>query len=179
MTSFFPDLNVWLALSDTGHSHATHAWHWLNQFPEGAMLLFSRYTQVGLLRLLTNNAVMRQYTLTVKDAWEIYDRWYGQDIDTCTGARANASHIQVRMVSPSVNQVRASVYDRRPAATLWRLTCVAMSGEQIMKRLIALVFLAGASMAVLQPLMAQVVVARPYHRHHRRHHHRAVVVVRP
>ena len=75
MTSFFPDLNVWLALSDTGHSHATHAWHWLDQLPEGAMLLFSRYTQVGLLRLLTNTAVMREYTLTVRDAWTIYDRW--------------------------------------------------------------------------------------------------------
>ena len=49
-----------------------------------------------------------------------------------------------------------------------------------MKRLIALVFLAGASMAVLQPLMAQVVVVRTNHRHHRRHyHHRAVLVVRP
>jgi hypothetical protein len=48
-----------------------------------------------------------------------------------------------------------------------------------MKRLIALVFLAGSSMVVLQPLMAQVIVARPYHRHHRRHHHHAVLVIRP
>jgi hypothetical protein len=74
MTSFFPDLNVWLALSDTGHSHATHAWHWLDQLPEGAMLLFSRYTQVGLLRLLTNTAVMGEYTLTVRKLFEMHGR---------------------------------------------------------------------------------------------------------
>jgi toxin-antitoxin system PIN domain toxin len=75
MTSFFPDLNVWLALSDNGHSHAATAWYWLNQLPEDATLLFSRYTQVGLLRLLTNTAVMREYTLTVQGGWEMFDRW--------------------------------------------------------------------------------------------------------
>jgi len=37
MTSFFPD-------------------HWLDDLPEGAALLFCRYTQPGLLRLLTNNS---------------------------------------------------------------------------------------------------------------------------
>jgi toxin-antitoxin system PIN domain toxin len=75
MTSFFPDLNVWLALSDTGHSHTADARDWLNHLPANAMLLFSRYTQIGLLRLLTNTAVMREYTLTVQDAWTIHDRW--------------------------------------------------------------------------------------------------------
>jgi toxin-antitoxin system PIN domain toxin len=75
MTSFFPDLNVWLALSDTGHSHTANAWQWLNHLSEGATLLFSRYTQVGLLRLLTNTAVMHEYTLTVQNAWAMYDRW--------------------------------------------------------------------------------------------------------
>jgi hypothetical protein len=74
MTSFFPDLNVWLALSDTGHSHTAIAWQWLNHLPGDAMLLFSRYTQVGLLRLLTNAAVMHEYTLTVQNGWTVYDR---------------------------------------------------------------------------------------------------------
>src|ERR1700724_2580378 len=75
MTSFFPDLNVWLALSDTGHSHAANAWHWLNHLPGNSVLLFSRYTQIGLLRLLTNTAVMREYALTAQNAWTTYDRW--------------------------------------------------------------------------------------------------------
>ncbi len=49
-----------------------------------------------------------------------------------------------------------------------------------MKRLIALsLFLAASSVAVLQPLMAQVVVVTHHRRHHRRHYVRPVVVVRP
>ena len=75
MTSFFPDLNIWLALSDPAHSHAAQAWHWLDQLPGSATLLFSRYTQVGLLRLLTNNAAMGQDALTVQGAWIVYERW--------------------------------------------------------------------------------------------------------
>ena len=33
MTSFFPDLNVWLALSVAGHSHSAEAWKWLSLVP--------------------------------------------------------------------------------------------------------------------------------------------------
>jgi predicted nucleic acid-binding protein len=58
MTSFFPDLNVWLALSVSGHSHSRRAWQWLDGLTDEVTLLFSRYTQIGLLRLLTNASVM-------------------------------------------------------------------------------------------------------------------------
>lgn len=75
MISFFPDLNVWLALSDAGHSHAADARQWLDQLPQDCTLLFSRYTQLGLLRLLTNSAVMGDYALTVQGGWMVYDRW--------------------------------------------------------------------------------------------------------
>jgi toxin-antitoxin system PIN domain toxin len=75
MTSFFPDLNVWLALSDAGNSHAPDAWRWLNALPPDTTLLFSRYTQLGLLRLLTNTAVMGDYAHTVHNGWRIYERW--------------------------------------------------------------------------------------------------------
>jgi toxin-antitoxin system PIN domain toxin len=77
MISFFPDLNVWLALSFTEHSHSGDAWRWLNELPEGAGLLFSRYTQIGLLRLLTNTAAMGDYAHTIQSAWTIYERWLG------------------------------------------------------------------------------------------------------
>jgi hypothetical protein len=47
-----------------------------------------------------------------------------------------------------------------------------------MKRLVALVvFLAGSSVAVLQPLHAEEKVVVVHHRRHRRHHHHVVVVV--
>lgn len=75
MSLFFPDLNVWLALSVAGHSHNAEAWRWLNPLPREATLILSRYTQIGLLRLLTNPAVMGEQTLTLKKAWEVYEQW--------------------------------------------------------------------------------------------------------
>lgn len=75
MISFFPDVNVWLALSVGAHSHNADAWKWLNLLPQQARLIFARYTHVGLLRLLTNPAVMGQQTLTVRKAWGVYDQW--------------------------------------------------------------------------------------------------------
>jgi toxin-antitoxin system PIN domain toxin len=73
MTLFFPDLNVWLALSDEGHPHNAVAWAWLNGLADDSTLIFSRYTQIGLLRLLTNTAVMGNRTLS--EAWAVYDGW--------------------------------------------------------------------------------------------------------
>lgn len=75
MTLFFPDLNVWLALSDAGHIHSASAWQWMAALPPGRRLLFARYTQIGLLRLLTNAAVMGKSALTLRQAWGVYDRW--------------------------------------------------------------------------------------------------------
>jgi toxin-antitoxin system PIN domain toxin len=75
MTSFFPDLNVWLALSVAGHSHSADAWQWVNLLPRETRLIFCRYTQIGLLRLLTNQVVMGDQTLTLRKAWSVYDRW--------------------------------------------------------------------------------------------------------
>ena len=75
MTSLFFDLNIWLALSDVGNSHHATAWAWLNRQPDDARLILSRYTQLGMLRLLTNKAVMGDGTLTLRQAWAVYDRW--------------------------------------------------------------------------------------------------------
>ncbi|MGO9095714.1 MAG: TA system VapC family ribonuclease toxin [Bryobacteraceae bacterium] len=75
MTSFFPDLNVWLALSVGGHLHSAEAWSWLSLLPRESRLIFSRYTHIGLLRLLSNQAVMGEETLTLRKAWGVYDRW--------------------------------------------------------------------------------------------------------
>jgi uncharacterized protein len=75
MITFFPDLNVWLALSVAGHLHSADAWNWMRLLPEKARLVFSRYTQVGLLRLLTNQAVMGEQTLTLGRAWGVYENW--------------------------------------------------------------------------------------------------------
>jgi toxin-antitoxin system PIN domain toxin len=75
MTLFFPDLNVWLALTDDGHAHNSVAWAWFNALADGSTLIFSRYTQIGLLRLLTNAVVMGGKTITLREAWAVYDGW--------------------------------------------------------------------------------------------------------
>jgi uncharacterized protein len=75
MISFFPDLNVWIALSVAGHPHSAEAWNWLNLIHPEARLIFSRYTQIGLLRLLTNQAAMGEQTMTLQGAWGVYERW--------------------------------------------------------------------------------------------------------
>ena len=74
MISFFPDLNVWLAVADSGHQHSREAWNWMRLVPGNARIVFSRYTQIGLLRLLTNSAVMGDRTLVLGEAWNAYDR---------------------------------------------------------------------------------------------------------
>jgi toxin-antitoxin system PIN domain toxin len=75
MTLFFPDVNVWIALSVSGHQHHDAAWEWLRGSPSDATVCFSRFTQLGLLRLLTNNAIMGDTTLTLGEAWGVFDRW--------------------------------------------------------------------------------------------------------
>jgi len=75
MTSFFPDLNVWLALSVTGHSHNPNAWGWFGDLAAETRLIFGRYTQIGLIRLLTNESMMKREVLTVRKAWSVYDQW--------------------------------------------------------------------------------------------------------
>jgi len=77
MTLFFPDVNVWLALSVADHTHSDDAWRWLRVLPADARLAFGRFTHMGLLRLLTNPAVMGKRPLTLRQAWQVYDRWLG------------------------------------------------------------------------------------------------------
>jgi uncharacterized protein len=73
-SSVFPDVNVWLALSSPDHQHFSSAWNWYTALPDQTILIFCRLTQLGLLRLLTTQAVMGPGTLTQAQAWHTYDR---------------------------------------------------------------------------------------------------------
>lgn len=76
MTSYLIDVNVWLALSWGGHLHSAAATLWLAGLPKSATRLqFCRTTQLGLLRLLTNQQVMGASVLNLGQAWDVYDRW--------------------------------------------------------------------------------------------------------
>ena len=74
-TSLFPDINVWVALTYEGHLHHLNASDWFAELPADATLAFCRFTQLGLLRLLTAEAVMKDEVMTQPQAWAAYDRW--------------------------------------------------------------------------------------------------------
>ena len=74
MKSFlFPDVNVWVALTHNRHVHHATAANWFLNC-EGS-LCFCRFTQLGLLRLLTTEQVMQQDVLTQAKAWQVYRCW--------------------------------------------------------------------------------------------------------
>jgi hypothetical protein len=72
--SVFPDVNVWLALATPGHIHHKDAKRWFDglDIPD---LFFCRFTQIGLLRLLTTSAVMGRDVLNQREAWQAYDKF--------------------------------------------------------------------------------------------------------
>ncbi len=76
MNSYFLDVNVWLALTLDTHEHHDAATTWFKSLPSPFELLFCRLTQVGLLRLLTLRAASGTSTMTQRQAWLAYDRWF-------------------------------------------------------------------------------------------------------
>lgn len=126
MTLFFPDLNVWLALSVAGHSHSADAWRWMGLLPRDARLIFSRYTQIGLLRLLTHESVMGDQTLILRKAWGVYDRWledprvefYPEPRNIDTGFRQTTEPFAARQASKAVGDCFLLAYAKEVQATL-------------------------------------------------------------
>lgn len=73
-----PDVNVWFALSRTGHVHHKDAHTWLRGVDRTDSVFFCRATQQGHLRLLTTEVVMRAYgaePLANDQAWEASTAW--------------------------------------------------------------------------------------------------------
>src|SRR5713226_7464511 len=69
--SFLPDVNVWLALTSKRHVHNRSASHWFESAGDD-QAAFCRVTQMGLLRLLTNQHVMGVDVFTLVEAWDVY-----------------------------------------------------------------------------------------------------------
>ena len=72
------DVNIWLALTLSEHSHHHAAQAWLDAEEEKTSLYFCRATQQGLVRLLTTAEVLAGYgnpPLTNREAWEVYERF--------------------------------------------------------------------------------------------------------
>jgi toxin-antitoxin system PIN domain toxin len=75
MTSYFLDVNTWLALAWEGHVHHRTAASWFRGIARPSRFLFSRYSQLGLLRLTTNTQVMGGSVLNLKGAFAVYDEF--------------------------------------------------------------------------------------------------------
>ncbi|HVH71101.1 MAG TPA: TA system VapC family ribonuclease toxin [Candidatus Dormibacteraeota bacterium] len=72
----FPDINVWVALTYDRHVHHLSAREWFEALAPTSRLFFCRITQLGLLRLLSEPAVMgSDQAKSQPDAWNAYDRW--------------------------------------------------------------------------------------------------------
>jgi uncharacterized protein len=78
MKSYFPDVNVWLALAYEGHQHHAAASAWLTRL-NGEAIYFCRFTQLALLRLLTHSSVMGDDVRSQSEAWQIYDAFLNDE----------------------------------------------------------------------------------------------------
>jgi len=77
-----PDVNIWLALALSGHSHHQAAVAWLDGQDEPNGILFCRATQQGFVRLLTTAGVLACYglpPLANREAWEVLDSFLEDD----------------------------------------------------------------------------------------------------
>ncbi|MTD53986.1 TA system VapC family ribonuclease toxin [Amycolatopsis pithecellobii] len=78
------DVGVWLAAVWAGHAHHPRVSRWFEE--QTGDLRLCRVVEMGLLRLLSNPAVMGDDVLTRADAWQVIDqlrfddrvRWAGE-----------------------------------------------------------------------------------------------------
>jgi toxin-antitoxin system PIN domain toxin len=80
--SYFPDVNIWIAIAAAGHLHHRTAKEWFDSIDDP--ILFSRVTQMGFLRLLTNPKVMGGEVLSPDHAWVLAERFLSDDRITMT-----------------------------------------------------------------------------------------------
>jgi hypothetical protein len=73
----FPDVNVWMALLLENHVHRPTARLWWRA--ADATIAFTRFTQIGVLRLLTTAAAMDGKPLSLNQAWRAYDRLFADE----------------------------------------------------------------------------------------------------
>jgi len=73
MRFFLADVSVWVALTYDRHLDHSLVRRWFDAAEDGR-LFFCRISQLGLLRLLTNSALMGGDVLSQQEAWRTYDR---------------------------------------------------------------------------------------------------------
>ncbi len=71
----FPDVNVWLALNYEKHTHNILAVRWYEALGPTTAFVFCRHTQLGLLRLLSTDSILKQDVMNQRQCWQVYDSW--------------------------------------------------------------------------------------------------------
>lgn len=71
------DVSWLLPLCYGGHEHHEPALRWLESLPGGSEVVVCRIAQMGLLRLLSNPAVMGSDVCITDAAWKLNDRLFG------------------------------------------------------------------------------------------------------
>jgi uncharacterized protein len=71
------DVGVWLAAVWGRHVHYPVASEWFNQQADD--LVFCRITQMGLLRLLSNPAIMGNDAVDRSQAWRLFDQLWSDE----------------------------------------------------------------------------------------------------
>ncbi len=71
------DVGVWLAATWGRHAHHGVARQWFDE--ESDDLILCRVTQMSLLRLITNPAILGEDAVTRSEAWRIIDQIWSDD----------------------------------------------------------------------------------------------------
>jgi uncharacterized protein len=71
------DVGVWLAAVWGRHVHHQIAADWFGR--EAGDIVFCRVTQMGLLRLLSNPAIMGDDAIDRSEAWRVYDQLWADE----------------------------------------------------------------------------------------------------
>jgi len=71
------DVGVWLAATWGRHAQHRIARQWFDE--QSDELLLCRVTQMGLLRLISNPAIMGEYVVTRSEAWRIIDQFWSDN----------------------------------------------------------------------------------------------------
>jgi len=74
MTCYLADINIWIAIASSAHVRHALARAWFHSLQHN-QVWFCRFTQMGFLRLLTNQAVMGNRPLTQVQAWSVLDQF--------------------------------------------------------------------------------------------------------
>jgi len=71
--AFLADVNVLIALLHARHAASGRAIAWLDRQQESSSILLCRVAQMGVLRILTNPAWMKDEALPAAAIWEAWD----------------------------------------------------------------------------------------------------------